>query len=427
MKARAYHLTSPGWAVAGAVAVLFTIGLATIYVTDTPDRPGHDGPYNAKKQLIFLTAAITTGIFLLRIGYRRIGRHAFTIFSVALAMLIPLVIARETGSEFGGLIPSIRNTCRWINLPFFQVQPSEIMKIAYVLALAWYLRYRRNYRRFPGLVRPLLVSAVPLFLILRQPDLGTCLLILPVLFIMLFLAGARISHLAIIVGIGLAAAPIAWMQIREYQQSRITAVLLQYDPLREAIEQSPQRFQWLASMREAKEWERDSGYQLIASKTAIGSGGVLGYGWGSGPYVERPLLPDRHNDLIFAVIAHQWGIAGCLLVLSAYAVIIVSGAAIATATREPFGRLLAVGIVALLAVQITINIGMTVGLMPITGMNLPFVSYGGSSLLSSILAAALLISVSQRRPYLLSRRPFDFRPRRDRKLAINAGSRPKGG
>jgi len=421
VKAATRSLTLPGWTILGAVTCLFLIGLATIYVTDTHVRPGHDGPYNAKKQLIFMAGGVVAGAFVLRIGYRRIGRHAYAIFLAVLVLLIPLLIARMTHTTFGGLIPSRRNAYRWIQLPVFQLQPSEFMKIAYILALAWYLRYRRNYRRFGGLVRPLLASAIPLMLILRQPDLGTCMIMLPVLFIMLFLAGAKSSHLAIILAIALAAAPLAWAQIHRYQRLRIAAVLLQSDSLREAIAKSPHdRYAFLASKRDAVEWAASSGYQLLASKTAIGSGGVFGHGWGRGPYVERQFLPDRHNDLIFAVIAHQWGMIGCLVVLAAYAAIIVAGAVIASQTREPFGRLLAVGVIALLATQITINIGMAVGLMPITGMNLPFVSYGGSSLLSNFLACALLISVSQRRPYLLSRRPFDFMPRRVRRLIYDA-------
>lgn len=120
------------------------------------------------------------------------------------------------------------------------------------------------------------------------------------------------------------------------------------------------------------------------------------------------LLPDRHNDFVFAVVAQQWGLIGCLIVLCAYVTIVLSGARIASATTDPFGRLLAVGIVILLSVQVVINVGMTIGLMPITGMTLPFVSYGGSSLLSNAIAVALLISVSQNRPFLLATRPFEF-------------------
>lgn len=416
MTRRWTELTPPGWAMVAAAAALFLLGAASIYVTDTHARAGHDGPANAARQGIFLLISVAAGAAVLRWGYQRIGRHAYAAFLGTLALLVPLLIAKMTGSELGGLVPSRRHSYRWINLPFFQVQPSEFMKLAYILALAWYLRFRRNTRTFSGLLKPLALSALPLVLIVGQPDLGTCLMILPVLMTMLFLAGARIKHLLILMGVGLAVAPVLWFQIRPYQQERVASVLLQFEGLRQAIVQTPERFTFLASRQAAAEWAWDSGYQLVASKTAIGSGGLLGYGWGNGPYVERNLLPDRHNDLIFAVVAHQWGLVGGLVVLAAYAVICAAGAVVAIGTRDPFGRLLAVGVTALFATQMIINIGVAVGLMPVTGINLPFVSAGGSSLLTHTLAVALVISVAQHRPFMLTGRPFDFSHRRQRRL-----------
>ncbi|MCH7597208.1 MAG: FtsW/RodA/SpoVE family cell cycle protein, partial [Planctomycetes bacterium] len=164
----------------------------------------------------------------------------------------------------------------------------------------------------------------------------------------------------------------------------------------------------VATRRQAIEWSASSGYQLVHSKNAIGSGGLFGHGWGKGIYVDTSLLPDRHNDFIFAIVAHQWGLIGCLLVLACYVVIVIAGVRIASVTTEPFARLLAVGIVTLIATQAFISVAMSVGLMPITGMTLPFVSYGGSSVLCNFVAVALLISVSQHRPYLLTRKPFVF-------------------
>ncbi|NOX57470.1 MAG: FtsW/RodA/SpoVE family cell cycle protein, partial [Planctomycetes bacterium] len=149
-------------------------------------------------------------------------------------------------------------------------------------------------------------------------------------------------------------------------------------------------------------------FQLVASKAALGSGGLFGHGWGKGTYVEHSFLPDRHNDFVFSIVGHQWGLVGCLVVLCCYVVIIVAGVEIASVTPEPCGRLLAMGVVCLIAAQTLINVGMTVGMMPITGMTLPFVSYGGSSLLTNAIAAALLISVSQHRPFTLARKPFEW-------------------
>jgi rod shape determining protein RodA len=263
------------------------------------------------------------------------------------------------------------------------------------------------------LLVPLVVSALPLALILVEPDLGTVLLLLPVLFTMLYMAGARIRHLLIIVMLALAAAPLVWSQIKGYQRMRVTAVLLQSDRLRQAVIDQPGTYKALmASKRQAIEWAASSGYQLVHSKNAVGSGGILGFGWGEGVYVNSSLLPDRHNDFVLSIVGHQWGLVGCLLALLCYAVIVVAGVRVASVTPDPFGRLLSVGVVVLIATQVLINAGMTVGLMPITGMTLPFVSYGGSSLLTNFVAVALLISVSQRRPFLLSEKPFEFARRR---------------
>ena len=407
------ELTPPGWLILGAISLLVAMGVASIYVTNTHYVLDNDGPANALKQMIRVLVSAAGALVILRVGYQNIGRYAYVIFFVSLALLIPLLVARKFHMTFGGLAAPRNGAHRWLHLPGFPLQPSELMKVAYVLALAWYLRYRKNYRHLVGLMIPVLFSVPPLALILLEPDLGTALLMVPVLFAMLFMAGARIRHLFLIVMIGVAAAPVAWGQIKGYQRARVTAVLLQSDEVREAVAQQRGRYRLLGTPRQAIEWAASSGYQLVHSKNAIGSGGLLGQGWGQGVYTASGLLPDRHNDFVFAIIGHQWGLVGCLLVLACYVVIVLAGTRIASATTDPFGRLVAVGVVALIATQVLINVGMTVGLMPITGMTLPFVSYGGSSLLFNFAAVALLISVSRSRPFLLATRPFEYGRRRD--------------
>ncbi|HUU85542.1 MAG TPA: FtsW/RodA/SpoVE family cell cycle protein, partial [Phycisphaerae bacterium] len=409
MKQRLHELTRPAWVIVVAVAVLYGIGLASIYASEA----ARSRPYFTYKQLVFLLGSLVLTVVVLRVGFRWISRQAYAIFALALVALIPLAIARFSHFEFGGLVPVVRGAYRWIRLPGFQLQPSEFMKVAFILALAWYLRDKKNYRNLRGLMVPFAASMVPLVLILLEPDLGSVLLIMPVLFAMLFVAGARLRHLALVAAIGLALTPLFWMKMRPYQRLRITAVLLQSDALRTDIARNPNRYWFLnedadALRREARQWQVSSGMQTVRSKAALGSGGALGQGWGHGTYVEYDFLPDRHNDFVFALIGHQWGLLGCLLVLACYVVIILAGAVIATASNDPVGRLLAAGVVALVATQVLINVGMGVGLMPVTGMTLPFVSYGGSSLLTNFIAIALLISVDQYRPYLLTRKPFDF-------------------
>lgn len=413
MRRSTYRLTQPGLAIALSIVVLLAVGVASIYYTDTHYVAGDDGPANAVKQCLRAALSALAALVILRIGYQAVARIAYPIFFLALGLLVPLLLAHALHTSMGGFTAPRNGAYRWLHFPGFPLQPSEFMKVAYILALAWYLRYRENYRRLSGLFAPVFFSAIPLTLILLEPDLGTALLLVPVLFVMLFVAGARAWHLALIVLIGAAAAPFAWGQIRGYQRARVTAVLLQSDALRRSVIAHPERYPFFAEdakkvKRQAIEWAAGSGYQLVHSKNAIGSGGALGQGMGRGVYVESSLLPDRHNDFVFAIVGHQWGFVGCVVVLACYAVIVLAGTRIASATTDPFGRLLAVGVVAQMAVQVIINIGMTIGLMPITGMTLPFVSYGGSSLLFNFAAVALLVSVSRDRPYLLATRPFEF-------------------
>ena len=414
MRKPAHDLTQPGWMIAAAITILFLIGLASIYVTDTHYVAGHDGPRNAAKQVVRLVFSIVASAVVLRIGYQRIARYAYPIFAVSVVLLIPLVVASTLGHSFGGLMRPRNGAYRWIQLPGFPLQPSELMKVACILALAWYLRHRRSYRRFFGLLFPFLMMAVPAVLILKEPDLGTVILIVVVLFALLFIAGAKLWHLGVIALLAVAAVPLVWGRLQPYQRLRITAVALQSESLRDAIIAAPDRYSLVASRRQAIEWSANSGYQLVHSKNALGSGGFVGQGWGRGAYAENDWLPDRHNDFVFAIIGHQWGFVGCAVVLICYAVIVVMGVVIASATTEPIGRLLAAGVVALISAQVLINVGMTVGLMPITGMSLPFVSYGGSGLLTNFVAVALLISVSQHRPFVLYDRPFEFRRKKPR-------------
>lgn len=405
MTAHPLRLTAEGWAIAAAVGLLGAIGLACIGATE---HAAGETYRNTSKQVFFFAGSIVASLVILRIGYQPIAQYAYPIFGLALLLLIPPFVARVTHFEFGGLVPERRNTYRWIQLPGFALQPSEFMKVAYMLALAWYLRYRKNYRTVAGLLTPLVMSAVPMVLILFEPDLGTTLQTVPVLFVVLFVAGARVKHLALIMLTGLVLVPIGWSRIAPYQRARVSLVLMQSEDLRAKVIAQPQRYAWLATPRQAARWTNDDGYQLIASKAALGSGGVTGHGWGQGTYVEYNTLPEKHNDFVFAIIGHQWGLIGCLVVLACYTAIALAGLRVATATTEPFARLLAVGVVTLIASQALMNIGENIGLMPITGMTLPFVSFGGSSLLTNFIAVALLISVSQHRPFLLADKPFEF-------------------
>lgn len=409
------NFTRLGWGLAAPAVFLLALGLATIHAADLgaadvglladsaalPADPSgvppagwlaEIGPLTLRQSLYILTGVglmLATMLF----SYQELGRFAYLFYGFVVFLLLLLVADRLLEGVFDvPLVPVKRYTRRWIEWGPFSLQPSEFVKIALILALARYLRYRDSYRRWHGLLPPFLLTLGPMVLILFQPDLGTLLMLLPVLFAMLFVAGARLRHLALVVAAGCATLPIFYIYgMAPYQRVRIDVLLKQ----------------GVADER----WHMNEGYQLRQSKLAIGTGGVLGEGYGQGVFLESRtrLLPDDHNDFIFAIIGHQWGLIGCLLVVLAYGVMVICGLEVAAVTNDPFGRLLAVGVIVMIVVQALLNIGMTIGLTPITGMTLPFVSFGGSSLWANFLAIGLLVNVAQRRPMLIANPPFEHR------------------
>lgn len=411
--------TRHGWGLLIPVVPLCAAGVLTIQAV----MPSADGGLSdaAAKQVQFIVLGGIGMLAAFGVGVQRLGRLAYALFALCLLLLACLIVDRWIDLPF---VPFRRYARRWIEFPGVQIQPSEVMKVGYVLALAWYLRYRRNYRTLGGLIPPFALTLVPMVMILMQPDLGTVLLFLPVLFSMLFAAGAKKRHLAVIILMGLMAAPLFWLKIRDYQRLRITGVLLQSSSLRERLAQEPtwlkgrptrwdhfrsKRFDPEAWHNELINWELETGYQLVRSKAAVGSGGLTGQGWGEGLFVEYDhLLPEKHNDFVFAMVANQWGFIGALVTLLCYLVIVVIGYDVATLTMDPFGRLVAVGLSTMFAVQTLTNVCMTVGLGPITGVTLPFVSSGGSSMIASFLSIGLLISIARYRPMLIAHRPFEF-------------------
>lgn len=385
-------LTAYGWGVLAPVLILCVVGLSCIYATEAGlDRSGEAFPRNTIKQAASMVLGLACMGLICSASYLHFGRLAYPGYWVAMGFLAVLVLARYV--PLAPLIPEIRGSCRWIVIAGFQFQPSEFTKVAFVMALARYLRYRKNYRTFRGLIEPFLLTLLPMMLILLEPDLGTVILLLPVLFAMLFVAGAKKKHLAAIILMGLASMPVFYFFVMEgYQKTRIQVLLRQAD--------------------DDPRWLMNQGYQLEHSKTALGSGGIAGEafreGLLGGAYVRHRFLPDRHNDFIFSIVGHQWGMVGCLLVIGCYACLVMMGVEIATHTADPFGRLLAIGMSVMIATQAAVNIAMTMGLMPITGLTLPFVSFGANSILASFLAAGIMINVHQRRPVIFARKPFEY-------------------
>jgi rod shape determining protein RodA len=399
-----------------AALLLIGIGIATIYSVGHPEEQSPDSQIGGlsnkwERQALFALVGLAGFIVVNLINYRRLGSISYWLFAGVLVLLAALLV-----SKYVVVLPFAKpkaGTYRWIwvtigGRPSPSIQPSEFCKLAYILALAWYLRYRSNYRNFKALIGPFALALLPMVLILPEPDLGTVLLMMPILFTMLFVAGAKVKHFLIIIFMAILVSPFLWFKMENYQRTRISSVLLQNTWIREKAEQHPALGRFLVGTKfSTKEWKNDWGYHLIRSKYAIASGGInsaKGYGFRRGPFIKYNFLPERHNDFIFAVIAHQWGFWGCLGLLGIYVLIISCGLEIAANNTDPFGRLLAIGIVAMFVVEVIINVGMTVGLMPITGLTLPLVSYGGSSLVVSMASVGLLNNVGRCRPFSLARK-----------------------
>jgi cell division protein FtsW (lipid II flippase) len=241
------------------------------------------------------------------------------------------------------------------------------MKIALVLVLANVLMYGRDVQSWRGILLPLALTAAPAALIVVQPDMGTTILLIPTVFAMLFTAGARKRHLACLVALMLLAAPVVWMKgMKEYQRNRILSFL------------------------------HGDCYQVGQSVKASAAGGALGRGLGEGASNPLYFIPERHTDFVYSIVAEDLGFAGCSFVILLIAIYFTTSLKIAHHSREPFGRLLVVGLTTLFATQTFINLGMTLGVAPVTGLTLPFVSYGGSSLVVCSITAGLILNVGAR-------------------------------
>ncbi|VAX41344.1 Rod shape-determining protein RodA [hydrothermal vent metagenome] len=367
-------MTRIPWVIVVCTLALILIGLSGIA---RGDELAGSGNYFAR-QLVWIGLAIPVMFLVTVVSYRSLRWVSYPLFALNLLLL---------GIVY--FMPAINGAHRWIPLGFINFQPSEVAKLTFMMALAQYLMHRKNYRSLQGLLIPFAIALLPVGLILREPDLGTSLVFLPVLFAMLFAAGARPRHLVLVCCLGIALLPALWLGMSAEQKSRVVTLFVQKD---------------------SGPAPHGDGYHLHQSKQLLSLGGKVGSEIsGTATADSRAYhLPAGRTDFIFCLVGERWGLLGCLVTLGIYLLLFARGLLIAVATREPFGRLLAVGIVALLATQLLINTGMTVGLMPITGLTLPLMSYGGSSLLATSVALGLLMNISMRPGYEVTSEPFRF-------------------
>lgn len=353
------------WSLLAIVVPLIGLGLLAIFRADELIS----GTRFAQRQAVWAALGLAAMFVATLPSYRVLCRWSYAIYCGSLVLLLVVY-----------LFPPVNGAQRWIRVGPLGLQPSEFAKLAFVLALARYLMYRENHRRLAGFCVPMLMSLAPLLLILKEPDLGTALVFPPVLLAMLWAAGARTSDLLKVVLAGALLSPLLWTQMSREQRSRVTALFEQ---------------------NHAAERPTDDGYHLHQSKQMLALGGAPGSLINGEAVDDRAVfhLPAAQTDFIFSVLGERLGWLGSGGVLLLFCLLVGRGLAVADATREPFGRLVAAGIAGLFGVQALINTGMTVGLLPITGLSLPLVSYGGSGLLAHLLAVGLLLNVGMRPGY----------------------------
>jgi rod shape determining protein RodA len=343
------------WQLFGLAVSLIVAGLVTVSTLV---------PRMGARQLIALGIATVGGTVVVAVDYRTLARWACWAYGFGLLTLTVVLLAGR----------SALGARRWIAVGPISLQPSEIFKLALIGTLAAYLARRQSDR--PGwdrVVVPLALTLPAVLLIVKQPDLGTALTLLPVAAALILVGGARWRHLGILAGCGLALLPGLWFFLRDYQRERI---LVYIDPSRDPL---------------------GTAWNVIQAKITIGSGQLWGKGLYGGTQSRLAFLPERHTDFVFAAFAESWGFLGAAALLIVYILLVLRGLEVAATARDALGSLLATGATVLLATQALINLGMVTGLLPVVGIPLPLVSYGGSALLTAVGAVALIANVRMRR------------------------------
>lgn len=344
------------WSLMFWLCCIFAFGFAMLYSAAN----GSMNPWAGPQLMRFIVGlGMLTAIAI--VDVRLILRYAYVFYALVFVLLVVVEIKGFVG---GG-------AQRWVDLGFMNLQPSELMKPAIVIALARYFHGvgMDEIGQPTTLLIPLALIFAPTGLIMIQPDLGTALLIIMGSAVLLFMAGVRMWKFLVLGALGLAAIPVAWNMLHDYQQDRILTFL---DPERDPL---------------------GAGYHILQSKIALGSGGLFGKGFMAGTQSHLNFLPERQTDFIFTMLAEEFGMVGGLVLLGLYVILLIYGYAIAFRCRHQFGRLVAMGITTGFFLYFFINIAMVMGLVPVVGVTLPFISYGGTSLLTLMLSAGLLMNI----------------------------------
>jgi rod shape determining protein RodA len=385
----AVKVMNAAWFTLIASLVLTLIGIYSIDLAEgsvgVSSSSGGGLAAEAMKQVVFLIVGLMACVVIALPHYKVVGLFSLLMYLVGLGLLIFLLVPGVPS----WLVTPRNGAKAWINLGVADFQPSEVMKIAFVLLVARYMRYRSAHRQFKGLIVPGIIAAIPVGLITLQPDLGTASLFVPALFAMLIAAGARLRHLTLIVVCAALAAPAAYPMLRPHQKARLVGIVKQFQGDDSA--------------------SHDINYQSTRAQTLIGAGQLSGIDDAEARAIVRyNALPEDHNDMIFAVVVDRFGFLGGVFVLCMYGMWIGGALLVAASCRDPLGRMIAVGIPAFIAAQVLINVGMNLGVLPIIGITLPFVSYGGSSLLTCWVMTGLIVNVALHRPRPPYRASFEY-------------------
>jgi len=336
---------------------LSTLGLAALFSAT------YESPARVVNQLGNLGVALVAMWLASRLSPQTMMRFALPAYTIGLALLIAVAL-------FGEVVNGAR---RWLDIGVMRFQPSEMMKIALPMMLAWYFHRRESGLKLTHFAAAAFVLAVPVGLILRQPDLGTAALVGAAGFFVIFFAGLSWRVMGMLTAAGAAALPLLWHFMHDYQRKRVLTLL---DPTQDPL---------------------GAGYHIIQSTIAVGSGGVSGKGWLNGTQAHLEFIPERHTDFIFAVYSEEFGLIGNLVLLALYAALIARGLVIAANAATVFARLLAGSIALMFFVYAFVNMGMVSGILPVVGVPLPFLSYGGTALLTLFIAAGILMSIYRHR------------------------------
>ena len=343
------------------VVALGAMGVATLYSANRSFTGGT--PYYAK-QIVFMTAGLIAALSITCFDHRVLVAFAPLSYLFALVLLVAVLFI---GNE-------VKGGRRWISIGFFNLQPSEVGKLAVILMLAWYLsRIGKRIEKIPWLILAFVIGAVPAFLVLIEPNLGTAMVFVPLTFAMVYAAGCKRWHLLALVIGGAAMAPIGWTFLKDYQRTRVLTFL---DPASDPA---------------------GSGYHTIQSMITVGSGGLTGKGYMQGTQTYLSYLPEHHSDFIYSLLAEEWGFVGGATVLALFALLFLRILYNGAESEDLAGTLISVGVVTVLAFHVFVNIAITMGMMPVTGIPLPFMSAGGSFCIPTLISIGVLLSVHARR------------------------------